>query len=98
MTEQNPKLGMWWTHWIYRCPKISLKDVLHLEPYPRSLEAWKDYFRDGQEKVSIVSVNNEAMPSQIRTLVRLNVESDTAQVASNVQGIGIWRDFMNSLA
>jgi hypothetical protein len=96
--EQNPKLGMWWTHWIYRCPKISLKDVLHLEPYSRSIENWRDYFRDGQDTVSIVSVNNETMPSQVRTLVRLNVTEKEQQVASNVNGIGIWRDFMNSLA
>jgi hypothetical protein len=29
----HPKLIAWWVHYIYRCPKISLKDVLHLETY-----------------------------------------------------------------
>jgi len=29
----NPKLIVWQTNWIYRSPKISLKDVLHLENY-----------------------------------------------------------------
>ena len=31
--DVNAKLLVWYTHWIYRCPKISLKDVLHLETY-----------------------------------------------------------------
>lgn len=30
---QHPKLMVWLNNWIYRCHKISLKDVLHLEPY-----------------------------------------------------------------
>ena len=29
----NDKLNVWLIHSIDRCPKISLKDVLHLEPY-----------------------------------------------------------------
>jgi len=29
----NDKLSIWYMHWVYRCPKISLNDVLHLEPY-----------------------------------------------------------------
>jgi hypothetical protein len=40
--EQNEKLGVWQSQWVYRCPKISLKDVLHLEPYPAdSLDEYK---------------------------------------------------------
>jgi len=36
-----PKWNEWFQNWIYRCPKISLKDVLHLEPY--SAEGLVDY-------------------------------------------------------
>jgi hypothetical protein len=32
-TKINSKLATWYLHWIYRSPKISLKDVLHLETY-----------------------------------------------------------------
>ena len=32
----NPKLLMWTENWIYRCPKISLKDITHLESYKES--------------------------------------------------------------
>lgn len=35
-TIENPvsdKYMMWLTNWIYRTPKISLKDILHLEDY-----------------------------------------------------------------
>jgi len=31
-------VNMWILQWIYHCPKISLKDVLMLEPYPNVLE------------------------------------------------------------
>ena len=27
------KLAVWLTHWVYRCPKISGKDILCLDPY-----------------------------------------------------------------
>jgi hypothetical protein len=98
-TQQNPKLSLWWTHWIYRCPKISLKDLLHLEPYARSLESWREYFRDGQDLVSVVAVNSEYFPSQVRTLVKLQVASgENVQAARNINGIGIWRDFADALA
>lgn len=30
----NPKILAWWQNWIYRSPKITLRDVLHLAPYP----------------------------------------------------------------
>ena len=93
------KLHMWWTHWIYRCPKISLKDVLHLEAYPRSLEHWRNYFRDGQDLVSVLSVNNHYLPSQIRTLVKLKLSStDLIQSVPNINGIGTWNDFRDALA
>lgn len=32
----HSKLNAWLIHWIYRCPKITLKDVLHLEAYSRA--------------------------------------------------------------
>lgn len=102
--EEHPrgmgtKLHMWWTHWIYRCPKISLKDVLHLEPYPRNLEHWRNYFRDGQDLVSVLAVNNHYLPSQIRTLVKLKLSSsDPLHAVTNINGIGTWNDFRDALA
>lgn len=33
--ELNPKLRTWINNAIYRCPKISLTDVLHLQPYKK---------------------------------------------------------------
>lgn len=93
------KLNMWWTHWIYRCPKISLKDVLHLEPYPRSLEVWKNYFKDGQEVVNILSINHPTLPSQLRTIVKLQVETgEKFQNIRHIGGIGTWSDFSDALA
>lgn len=98
-SQKASKLNMWWTHWIYRCPKISLKDVLHLDPYPRSLDVWKNYFKDGQEVVNILSINHPTLPSQLRTIVKLQVE--TEEKFSNIRqigGIGTWSDFSDALA
>ncbi|NBX93739.1 MAG: hypothetical protein EB078_00475 [Proteobacteria bacterium] len=93
------KLNMWWTHWIYRCPKIALKDILHLEPYPRKLQNWRDYYRDGQDKVSVLSVNSPYLPSQIRTIVKVqSVLRDNVSSVRNINGIGTWSDFSDALA
>ena len=89
---KNTRLGMWWTHWIYRCPKISLKDVLHLEAYPKGIEHWRNYFTDGQEKLSVVSLNNELLPERLRFLVK--VSSPVVSTSTrNVNGIGTWKTF-----
>lgn len=93
------KLNMWWTHWIYRCPKIALKDVMHLESYPRKLQNWRDYYRDGQDKVSILSVNSSHLPSQIRTIVKVqSVLRENVSNVRNINGIGTWSDFSDALA
>ncbi len=83
------KLNMWWTHWIYRCPKISLKDMLHLESYPGKVDVWRDYFKDGQEPLSLMNVNHDALPKDLRYLVRLSGPSEK-QASRNVNGIGTW--------
>lgn len=99
-SNRSSKLNMWWTHWLYRCPKIALKDVLHLDPYPRSLETWKEYFRDGQEPVQILSTNHPDLPSQLRTVVKLQVSTnEVAQTkVRSIMGIGTWSDFSDALA
>lgn len=89
------KLHLWWTHWIYRCPKISLKDVSHLEPYEANLETWKAYFGDGQENLSYISMNHDLLPGTLKTLVKLVAPSLAAPV--NVNGIGTWASFRSSL-
>lgn len=91
------KLNMWWTHWIYRCPKISLQDVLHLEPYPATTSAWRDYFRDGQEPVSIVTANHDLLPEKIRCLVGLTTPHEKESFNHNVEGIGTWATFRDAL-
>ena len=97
-SQKNSKLNMWWTHWIYRCPKISLKDILHLEPYPRNLNLWKEYFQDGQEPLSIVNLNHTGLPKKIRTIVKLSSPLETNQRMNNVEGIGTISNFRDAFA
>ncbi|MFM8269909.1 MAG: hypothetical protein ACKN9V_06935 [Pseudomonadota bacterium] len=95
----SSQLNMWWIHWIYRCPKIAIKDILSLEPYSRDLSQWRDYYRDGQEEVSIFSVNNPCLPSQIRTVVKVQIPlRDRINNVRNINGIGTWSDFRDALA
>lgn len=92
------KLNLWWTHWIYRCPKISLSDVLHLDPYERKLEPWLGYWRDGQPMVTVTALNHAALPSALRTVVR--VRTTDLSAPSNVRslhGIGTWSHFQDAL-
>ena len=96
--ERISKLNMWWTHWIYRCPKISLREVLHLEAYPRLLESWRDYLRDGQERVDITSLNSDVLPHQIRYLLKVDSPIEASKsVVRNINGIGTWRNFEDAL-
>jgi len=93
------QMNMWWTHWIYRCPKIALKDIEQLEPYPRSLENWRNYYKDGQPEVSVLSVNHLNLPTQIRTLVKVQMPlKDRVHAVRNINGIGTWSDFRDALA
>jgi hypothetical protein len=97
--ERVSKLNLWWTHWIYRCSKISLRDVLHLDAYPRTLEIWRDYLRDGQERVDITSLNSDVLPQPIRHLVKVDSPVEAAKpTLRNVRGIGTWRNFEDALA
>lgn len=92
------KLNLWWTHWIYRCPKISLKDVLHLENYPKTLDHWRDFLRDGEEPVGILDMNTSYFPLGIRHLVKLNIQGEAAKTTRNINGIGTWATFQDSFA
>lgn len=96
-SDHLAKLGQWWTHWIYRCPKISLKDVLHLEPYPTSVDLWREYFSDGQEAVFQIKTKLLQYPSVLRTIVKLNSDSQ-AQGFRNVNGIGTWSAFRDAVS
>jgi hypothetical protein len=96
--SRGSKLNLWWTHWIYRCPKISLSDVLHLEPYTRTLEPWLGYLQDGQPVVRVTPLNTHTLPASLRTVVRIT----TADVSppTNVRslhGIGTWAHFRDAL-
>lgn len=98
MMAKKAKLNLWWTHWIYRCPKVSLKDLLHMEKYPGVIEEWKNYFKDGQEPVTIVPLNSAVFPTALKHLVGI-YRPQTAQVAArrNVRGIATWASFRETL-
>lgn len=91
------KLNLWWTHWIYRCPKISLKDVLHLEAYPQKVDHWRDFLRDGEDPVGIIDMNTTCLPKGVRHLVKLDIPRDAERSVRNVNGIGTWSNFQDSL-
>jgi len=91
------KLNSWWTNWIYRCPKIALKDVLHLENYPRTIEHWREFLRDGEDPIGVVCINTPAYPQKIRYLVRLYLPGEPIKVSRNVNGIGTWSTFQETL-
>lgn len=96
-SDKGFRLNLWWTHWIYRCSKISLKDILHLEPYPRSVDYWRDYVRDGQPPVSVIPLNHPDLPVQLRTLVQLSQPKEEAQIARKVVGIGTLSPFQDAV-
>lgn len=87
-SDKGFKLNMWWTHWIYRCSKIALKDVLHLEAYPRSVEFWRDYVRDGQTPISVVPLNHSDLPMELRCLVQITQPKQESAEPRKVVGIG----------
>ena len=92
------QMNMWWTHWIYRCPKINLKDIEQLEAYPKKLKNWRDYYQDGQEEVAILSVNTPHLPSQLKTIVKVQSQlRNRVQNLRNINGIGVWSDFSEAL-
>ncbi len=95
-TAGNAKLNLWWTHWIYRCPKVSLKDLLHLEAYPRTVEHWREFLRDGEDPIGVVGINTAILPSGIRSLVRLYLPGEPTKVSRNVNGIGTLAAFQES--
>lgn len=95
---QVAKLNLWWTHWIYRCPKIALKDVVHLEDYPTDIEHWREFLRDGEAPVGVSQMNSPWLPASVRTLVRLYLPQEaSARVSRNVNGIGTFAAFQDSL-
>ena len=96
-SEKGFKLNLWWTHWIYRCAKITLKDILHLEAYPRSVEYWRDYLRDGQPAVTLVPLNHADMPMELRVVVRLVQLKETAVEPRRVVGIGTLSRFQDAV-
>ncbi len=96
-SEKGFRLNLWWTHWIYRCSKIALKDVLHLEAYPKSVEFWRDYVRDGQEMISVVPLNHPDLPLGLRALVQLRQAREESQVARRVVGIGTLSPFQDAI-
>jgi hypothetical protein len=95
---RGAKLNLWWTHWIYRCPKISLSDVLHLEPYARTLEPWVGYLQDGQPSVKVTPLNYSALPGNLRSIVKLaTADSSPPSNVRSLHGIGTWSHFQDAV-
>ncbi len=91
------RLNMWWTNWIYRCSKISLKDVLALESYPQEIDTWRDYFTDGQSPVSLVGLNGKNLPAHLKYVVKVAQLREAAQSSRNVRGIATFGSFQDGL-
>lgn len=91
---RNRKLSSWWNNWIYRCPKISLKDVLHLEAYTDNLELWRQYLADGQERLKIVDLNTPLLPASLRHVVKIAHPCLQERVTTNINGIGTLSSFL----
>jgi hypothetical protein len=36
------KAARWLTHWIYRCPKVSIADIFHLESYDKAAHTYSE--------------------------------------------------------
>ncbi len=95
-SDKGFRLNMWWTHWIYRCSKIALKDILHLEAYPRSVDFWRDYVRDGQAAITMVPLNHPDLPVGLRTLVKLT-QAKEETTARRVLGIGTLSPYQDAV-
>ncbi len=96
-SAQKSKLNLWWNNWIYRCPKISLREVLTLENYSPTLETWRDFFRDGEPQLNLLQLNGDLLPETIRTLVSVSSAAEEPKLFRNVNGIGTWRSFQDAL-
>lgn len=94
--EAGKRLNLWWTHWIYRCSKINWKDIIGLEPYPKELNLWREYYRDGQPPVSLIPLNSSGLPSALRSLIHVRIQ-EPAQPRSKILGIGTMRDFQTGV-
>lgn len=89
--RRNVRRIHWWNHWIYRCPKISQSDLLHLEPYAKSLDPWREYFRDGMAPLELSELNGGALPTGIRTVVAVGRDTGAgAQASAPIFGVGNW--------
>lgn len=98
--EKGAKLNLWWTRWIYRCPKISLKDVLHLEKHPSGIDTWASYLQGFGGLPEVTPLNHPLLPAAIRRLTRVEAPQmgGPVDVPRNVKGIGTWSAFRDLLS
>jgi hypothetical protein len=95
VSDRERQKNLWWTHWIYRCSKISLKELQSMESYAEDLELWRSYFRDGQPAVSLVPANRSEYPRAFNSLVHARLH-EAKMPAPKVLGIGTSRDFQTN--
>lgn len=99
-TGKGAKLNLWWTRWLYRCPKISLKDVLHLEKHPDGPDTWSAYLSGHGGIPEVTPVNHPLLPAAVRRLARIEAPAmdEPVKVPGNVKGIGTWSAFRDLLS
>jgi len=94
-------MSLWWTNWIYRCPKLPLKDILALEPYANTVEQWREYLKEKNITLSFLHMNHPTLPAKIKHLVKIQLpETELYQGVDqthNVGGIGTWNNIESSL-
>lgn len=95
------QMHLWWTNWIYRCPKITLKDVLMLEPYSNTLDQWQTHLKENKKSLSFLHMNHPTLPSKIKYLVKILLPEteryDGLSNSHNVTGIHTWSSIETSL-
>lgn len=85
---RNSKLNTWWNAWVYRCVKITLKDILHLEDYSNDTQVWKDYFKDGQQEVLLLQNSSQFIPENLFYIQRIRIKLDIQIRKALIYGIG----------
>jgi hypothetical protein len=88
VAPRNSKLNTWWNAWVYRCVKITLKDILHLEDYANEVQVWKDYFKDGQQEVLLLQNTSPFLPTNLFHIQRIRIKLDVQIRKALISGIG----------
>ena len=84
--------SLWWMRWLYHCPKVSLRDVVHVEAHPRTKEVWVSYFKDGQPALFVARPEHNVLRQAVCPFALVYLAQPKSG-NSNIRGIGTWGDF-----